>query len=110
MSVLTWNCRGAANSKFKKNISDMVQQQKPMLVFILETRLPAFKVEELKTLLDFDSVHGIDANGLSGGIWMLWDSLRISVDILPHGTQAIHAIVQEPLVPDYPSQAGTRVS
>lgn len=95
MRILTWNCRGAAVKEFQQSIADMVKNHSPMLIFILETRLPAFKVEELRIQLQYDSVHGVDAQGLSGGIWMLCDSTKIVVDILPHNNQAIHAFVQE---------------
>lgn len=66
-----------------------------MMVILLETKLPANEGSHMAEFLGFDSNDGVDANGLSGGIWMLWDSIRISVDILPHSKQAIHAFVKE---------------
>lgn len=69
-----------------------------MLIFILETRLLASRAVDLKEQLRYNSVHGVDSNGLSGGIWMIWDSLRISVDILPHGSHAIHSLVLRKLL------------
>lgn len=106
MSILSWNCRGGAHPDFMSNIEDMVTQKKPILIFILETRLPASRVEDLKTALRYDSAHGVDANGLSGGIWMIWDSLKVSVDILPHSNQAIHALIQEVALQDSTSKDG----
>lgn len=110
MSILSWNCRGAAHPDFNNDIAELVLQHNPMLIFILETRLAASKAEDLKIRLRFDKVYGIDSNGLSGGIWMLWDSERISVDILPHGSQSIHALVQDPSQPDPSSANGACVS
>lgn len=106
MSILTWNCRGGAHPEFIKAITDLVSQHKPMLIFIIETRLPAVMADDLKVELKYDSVHGVDSNGLSGGIWMIWDSTRISVDILPHGNQAIHVLVQEAFWTDSSSEDG----
>lgn len=107
MSVLAWNCRGAAHPDFMKNICDLATQHKPMLIYILETRLPFSRIDNLKKKLKLYEVHGVDSNGLSGGIWMFWDSRRISVDILPHSHQAIHALVREAHVPDSSSKDGT---
>lgn len=94
MQILCWNCRGAASHDFLTHVEDLVRIKDPMLVFILETRVSTAKVEQAKIRLGFDGAHGIDAVGLSGGIWMFWDTARISVDILPHGNQALHAFVQ----------------
>lgn len=93
MKIIAWNVRGAAHPEFKKAIKDMVKNHN-LMMFILETRLPVTKMDEIKLLLKFYYAHGIDSNGLSGGIWMMWDSARISADIRPHGTQAIHAFVK----------------
>lgn len=103
MSVLAWNCRGAAHSDFMDTMADIYRQHSPMIIFILETRLPASRIERLKSLLRLESSHGVDSIGLSGGIWMLWDAARISVDILPHGRQAIHALVKVISIPKFNS-------
>lgn len=94
MKILCWNCRGGANTLFEQNIMDLVNTHDPMLVFITETKLPAYKVEPLRVQLRFDSADGIDALGLSGGIWVLWDSNRLDVQVLPHGQQALHLILK----------------
>lgn len=94
MSILCWNCRGAASPDIHQDISDLVRDHRPMMLYLLETRLPGHRVEEIKTWLGYDGVHTIDSVGLSGGIWMLWDKAVISVDIMPHGNQAIHALVK----------------
>lgn len=93
MKIIAWNVRGTAHPEFKKAIRDLVRKHKPKMLFILQTRLPVSRMDKIKRMLEFDSAHRVDSNGLSGGIWMLWDSSRISVDILPHGTQGIHALV-----------------
>lgn len=94
MKILCWNCRRAAHHEFISNIMEYVDVNNLMLVFITETRLPASQVESIRTLLHFDSANGIDVVGLSGGIWALWDSNRLEVDILPHGRQTLHLILK----------------
>lgn len=83
---------GAAKPNFKNSIIDHVASNAPMMVIILETRVSTSGMDECKRYLNFDSAFGIDSVGLSGGLWM--KSNLISVDILPNGFQAIHAIVK----------------
>lgn len=45
-------------------------------------------------MIKYDSAKGIDAYGFFGGIWLLWDSNRVTVDLLPSGGQAFHAFIQ----------------
>lgn len=54
----------------------------------------AVGVDNGRTRLNYDSSYGIDSIGLSGGNWLIWDSNRISVDLLPHGQQALHLLVK----------------
>lgn len=94
MKILSWNVRGAAHPNLKTTLMDMVRRDKPEIIFLLETRLPASRREEIKDLIKYNSSQGIDAHGFSGGIWFLWDSTRVSVDLLPSGGQAFHAMIQ----------------
>lgn len=94
MNILCGNCRGDSHPDFKSEIKDLVRENNPMLVFITETKQPTCKVDDLRTSLKFDSSTGIDSVSLSGGIWVMWDSTRINVDILPHGQQTLHLLVK----------------
>lgn len=73
---------------------DLVNSNNLMLVFITETKLPKDRVEPLRAKLRVDYADGIDAAGLSGGIWAMLDSNRLDVQVLPHGQQAHHLIVK----------------
>lgn len=94
LKIICWNCRGASSSDVTNTTIDMVRTHNAFMVFLLETRVLATRIEILKRELKFDSTYGIDARGLSGAIWLLWDSQKIQVEILPHDFQALHAIVQ----------------
>ena len=39
MNMLIWNCRGASNPNFCKNVSDMVRRHCPAIMIISETKL-----------------------------------------------------------------------
>lgn len=74
---------------------DLVRLNNPMLVFITKTKQPAANAHYLRRRLNLDKATGIDAIGLSGGIWAMWDSNRIHVEELPHEQQALHLIVKD---------------
>ena len=59
----------------------------------METRISSARVEDLSFNIGFDSVCRSDANGFSGGIWILWNSDETTLDILSVTDQAIHAFV-----------------
>lgn len=94
MKVLCWNVREATSDEVLKQLKDSIRVHDPFMVFLLETRLPSLRIDGMKTALKFNSAYGTDAIDFSGEIWLLWDSARIRVDILPHDFQALHAIVQ----------------
>lgn len=101
MKILCWNSQGAARPQFREDIMDIVRLHDPMLIFITETRVPTDRADSIWEDLKFDSATGIDAIGLSGGIWVLWDSARIYVEIPPHGQQALHLLVKVISIPKF---------
>ncbi|XP_023883345.1 uncharacterized protein LOC111995659 [Quercus suber] len=68
MNILIWNCRGAMKPLFRKTVMDLVAWHSPTIMVITKTRL-------------------------SGGIWLLWSSNAVHVDILATTEQEIHAII-----------------
>ena len=60
----------------------------------METRISGARVEDISSNLGFDNVCRSDANGFSGGIWILWNSDETTLDILSVTDQANPAFVQ----------------
>jgi exonuclease III len=94
MKVLLWNCRGAGNPNFRRNFADLMRSHQPTIVVLVETRISGQRAVEVSTALGFDRVIRSDAEGFSGGIWLLWDSGSVTLDVLHVNNQAIHATVQ----------------
>ena len=94
LKILTWNCRGAANPEFRRAFLELKRIHNPIICFILETRVSGEPANRLCDQLGFGGKHIVNANGFSGGIWMIWDPTAVKVDIIPHGNQAIHAVCQ----------------
>uniref|UniRef100_A0A2N9EFE1 Reverse transcriptase domain-containing protein n=1 Tax=Fagus sylvatica TaxID=28930 RepID=A0A2N9EFE1_FAGSY len=100
MKVLLWNCRGAGNPNFRRNFADLKRSHQPTIVVLVETRISGQRAVEVSTALGFDRVIRSDAEGFSGGIWLLWDSGSVTLDILHVNNQAIHATVQRQFFTD----------
>lgn len=101
MKAFCWNCWGAASSETNNKLKDMVNTHDPLMVILLETRFSTAGMDAMRRHLNFDLAYGINAMGFSSGIWLMWDSQRISFDILPHDFQAIHAIIHVLSVPKF---------
>ncbi|GLT58776.1 hypothetical protein SLA2020_316440 [Shorea laevis] len=94
MKVLSWNCRGAANDDFKRNAKEIIREHNPGIFIIMETKLAGERATEVARSLGLPKWELVDADGYAGGIWLLWDDSRFSVDILTKGSQVIHALVK----------------
>ena len=94
MKILLWNCRGAGNQNFRRNFVELMRYHQPSIVVLVETRILGQRAETISTGLGFDSVVRSEAEGFSGGIWLLWDSDVVHLDVLSINHQVIHASVQ----------------
>ncbi|GLT69081.1 hypothetical protein SLA2020_412600 [Shorea laevis] len=94
MKVISWNCRGATNNEFKRNAMEIIREHNPGIFIIMETKLAGDRAVEVARSLGLPKWELVDADGYVGGIWVLWDDSRFSVDILSKGSQVIHALVK----------------
>ncbi|XP_060965278.1 uncharacterized protein LOC133034246 [Cannabis sativa] len=72
MSLCSWNARGLGSPRAFRNLSLLVKQHQPMMLFVMETKLPAGRGMDLKHKLRFDSVLEVPRQGLGGGILLFW--------------------------------------
>ena len=71
----------------------MVRSKKPDLVFLMETKLRADKMERVRVQLGFDYAFAVDSVGLNGGLALLWmaDS---KVEIQNYSRWHINAVIR----------------
>ena len=81
MKTLLCNCRGAGNPNFCQNFAELIRYHQPSIVVLVETRISSQRAEIISTGLGFDSVVHFEAEGFSGGIWLLWDSDVVNLDV-----------------------------
>ena len=94
MNLLIWNCRGAMKPEFRKRVMDLVEWHSLILMVITETRMSGAKAEEIIEAFPFDGHAISDTIGFVGGIWLLWRSNLVQVDVLVATKQEIHAMIR----------------
>ena len=94
MNILIWNCRGAMKPLFRKTVMDLVDCHSPILMVITETRMSGARADEIIEALPFDGYAVADTIGFAGGIWLLWRSDLVQVDVLAATEQEIHALIR----------------
>ena len=70
-SVLSWNVRGARSKVGRRHVKNLVQKFKPSTFIVLETHIPFRKVVNFWRGLGYKDVAIFEAQGQSGGIWVL---------------------------------------
>ena len=82
MNILIWNCRGAMKPTFKKTTLDLVEWHQPVIFVITETRIDGPMTDDIIRRLPFDGAYSTETIGYASGIWLLWCSDFVSMDIL----------------------------
>lgn len=94
MHTLVWNYRGVMKPFFSKIVMDLVEWHSPLLIVITKTRLSGARAEVIIERLPFDGVVVADMIGFARGIWLLWRSDLVQVDVLASTVQEIHTLIR----------------
>ncbi|KAI5426912.1 hypothetical protein KIW84_032373 [Lathyrus oleraceus] len=70
MKILSWNCRGYGSPRAVRALVRFIQNEKPMMVFLMETKLNANEVLRIKRKLNFNYDLVVDFGLVySSGVW-----------------------------------------
>ncbi|KAM0844151.1 hypothetical protein ACQ4PT_057243 [Festuca glaucescens] len=94
MSCMSWNNRGLGNQSAFRELRNIVKQEIPSLLFVMETKLSKERVESLQKTLGFAGCFGVASEGLSGGIALFW-STDVSVDLKNFSSCHIDVMVRK---------------
>ncbi|KAL8139423.1 LOW QUALITY PROTEIN: hypothetical protein V2J09_005444 [Rumex salicifolius] len=89
MNCLLWNCRGANKPNFRRSIRYIMKKFDTDVLALFETHAAGNRADCICRRLGFDNSFRVDAQGHSGGVWLL--SGIGQVIIVGSGTQYIHA-------------------
>ncbi|KAI9109477.1 hypothetical protein K1719_019531 [Acacia pycnantha] len=90
MNIVVWNSRGATSKGFATVLKDMKFRYKLDVVVILEPRISGSTAS--RVIKNWGFKHSIrrEAEGFSGGIWILWNLDDLIVDVMVMDDQFIH--------------------
>jgi hypothetical protein len=94
--IMVWNCRGAANTSFYRYCKHYVNDNKPIMVVIVETRCDPNKLRRTFKLLGYDEFTATEVQGYAGGIVVAWKKDYIMVDVCNKSFQYMHLKVKYP--------------
>ncbi|GLT29839.1 hypothetical protein SLA2020_046800 [Shorea laevis] len=86
MKIISWNCRGVAKSNLHKGVMGLKHIHNLSMMLILETKLAAQDARDPVAFLGFPKSCIVDVEGLTRGLWLLWDDLKVNVDVVSHGS------------------------
>ncbi|KAA8517934.1 hypothetical protein F0562_015408 [Nyssa sinensis] len=61
MKLISWNCGGLGNPRAIRALHDLVKREAPILIFLLETKIPARRFDKLKFDLGFPIGIAVDS-------------------------------------------------
>ncbi|XP_009770934.1 uncharacterized protein [Nicotiana sylvestris] len=92
MNFLVWNCRGSHNPEFRHHFRSLLDNHRPVLAILLETHM--HNHTRLSDDYNFTNMSQVSANGLMGGLVVLWNEEGIKVIEMRISDQEIHCMVQ----------------
>ncbi|CAA7018343.1 unnamed protein product [Microthlaspi erraticum] len=93
MNCILWNCRGANKPNFRRSIRYILKKNPTDLLAIFETHAGGDRSERICRGLGFDNSFRVDAEGQSGGLWLLWRSGIGIVTVISSTNQFIQAMM-----------------
>ncbi len=72
MRLLSWNCRGLGNPQTVRELSLLLKERDPSILFLSETRLDSVGVELLRVSTKFNYAFCVPRLRTGGGLAMLW--------------------------------------
>lgn len=89
-SVLSWNIRGANNNNARRQMKEVIRNFHPSFLVILETHVQYASLSTFWMNNSYTPVHIVEANGHSGGIWLLQHSAaNTTTTIIDHNQYSI---------------------
>ncbi|GLT50238.1 hypothetical protein SLA2020_237370 [Shorea laevis] len=84
IKLTSWNCREAAKLDFYRSVIDLKYTHQPTMLLILETKLASQAALDQATFFSFHRSFVVVSDGFASGLWLLWDDLLLTVDVVAH--------------------------
>ncbi|XP_058784670.1 uncharacterized protein LOC131659504 [Vicia villosa] len=93
--IFVWNCRGASSSAFYRYCKNYVNQYKPAMMIVVETRCNPTLPSKAFKKLGYDMIESSVNNGFTGGIIMGWRLGEMNVHVCQKNEQYNHVSIKE---------------
>ncbi|XP_019260909.1 PREDICTED: uncharacterized protein LOC109238879 [Nicotiana attenuata] len=91
-NFIIWNIRGGNNEDFRRNFRDLIDTHRPCMVTLLETRMQSHA--PLLHEFGFSELIEVPADGQAGGMVLLWDHTKVTVQNAVRRNHGIHATIE----------------
>ncbi|KAH9748716.1 reverse transcriptase domain-containing protein [Citrus sinensis] len=92
MNLLSWNVRGLGKDRTFREAQHLLQEHKPKILFLSETKMTVKQMQEKANKLNFQNCFAISREGLGGGLALLWSS-EVTVDIKSYSKHHVDAVI-----------------
>lgn len=94
MKIFSWNVRGLGNPWAFIALRHEMQNHRPQIIFISESKINEVKAQIVKLNLGYDCCFCVESVGRSGGLLLLWHS-NIALDITSFSKGHIDMIIDD---------------
>jgi exonuclease III len=97
MKILSWNSQGLGNPRAVRAFRKLMATQRPVIIFIMETKLKDTQFHFLKSYKDTYDYHTIDCSvsggGRAGGLAILWNPCIFNLNIINYDLHYIDMLI-----------------
>ena len=95
MKILSWNVQGAKKSHFQQEVGFINRTIKPDILILLETMVNECNAAHIVKSLGYQFYETISPHNHAGGIWLLWNTDDVEVNVIAKEARALHCLVYE---------------
>ena len=92
MKIISWNVQGLGKSRTFREAQKLLQELRPQILFLSETKMMAKQMEAKRRMLKFENCFVVDRCGLGGGLALLW-TLDVSLEVKSYSKHHIDAVI-----------------
>jgi exonuclease III len=93
MNLLSWNCRGVGSPGRVRDLYQLVKENHPNILFLLETKCQKNKLVLLRVKMGYGGFFVVDLVGRNGGLVLFWRD-DVNLEIQNFSRRHINSIIK----------------